>query len=154
MLFAVCPATGMGMSHMLLSSWLNWEDTEQKGGWKQRTGHALWGAMELLGFPGLSRARVLRASRRSRKDFRVGQTSSRTQHELNVKRAQKDWGNAQPCRTSCFPLTVYICHLYANTRGRGVDCPQEALGDQGCISLWGHATLISKHSGLAGDTSC
>lgn len=54
------------------------------------TGHALGGAVEFLGFPGLSRPRVLRARRRSRKDFRVEQTSSRAQHELNVKRAEKD----------------------------------------------------------------
>lgn len=58
-------------------------------GWKQVTGDALWCAME-LGFPGLPRAGVLRARRRSRMDFRVGQTSPSTQHELNMKRAQKD----------------------------------------------------------------
>lgn len=108
--FAVCPAAGM--SHTLLSSWLKWEDTEQRGAWKQWTGCALWGVMESLGFPGL-----LRARRRSRKDCRVGQTSPSTQHELNVKRAQRDWGNAQPCQTRFSPFTVYICHLYANTRG-------------------------------------
>lgn len=104
------------------------------------------------GFPGLSRARALWVRRRSRKDFRVGQTSSRTQHELNVKRAEKDWGNAQPCQTPCSPFTFTIC---VQTHGEGgVDCPQEGLGDQGCVPLWGHAILISKHSGLAGDTFC
>lgn len=87
--FPACPVTGMGMSHTLLGSWLKWEDTEQRGGWKQVTGDVLWCVME-LGFPGLPRAGVLRARRRSRMDFRVGQTSPSTQHELNMKRAQKD----------------------------------------------------------------
>lgn len=37
---------------------------------------------------------------------------------------------------------------------QGGSCLQEILGDQEYVSLWGHATLILKHSGLAGDIFC
>lgn len=90
--------------------------------------------MEPLGLPGLLRARVLRARRRSRKDCRFGQTRPSTQHELNVKRAQKTEEMLNRVRHIVLHLqfTFAVCMEAHEEQG---GCPLEALGDQECLPL-------------------
>lgn len=86
----------------------------------------------------------LRTRRRCRKGRRVGPREHRkTEEMLNHIRH----------------IILHLQFAFAicmQTEGEGGvgGCPLEALGDQECISLWGHATLISKPSGLSGDAFC
>lgn len=76
----VSPAAGMGMSHTLLSSWLLWKDTEQRGWTETVDGPSLMRCSGAASFPQspYRRTRVLRVRRRSRKEHMVRRTSPST----------------------------------------------------------------------------